>query len=45
MKLGAFVSVLISIGAVLAREHEVVLRLREETKATARYFFVESEPS
>ncbi len=45
MKLGAFVSVLISIGAVLAGEHEAVLRLREEAKATARYFFVELETS
>jgi hypothetical protein len=45
MKLGALISVLFSIGAVLAGGHETALRLREETKATARYFFVESEPS
>lgn len=45
MKLGAFVSVLFSIGAVLARGHEAFLRRREETKATARYFFAELEPS
>jgi hypothetical protein len=45
MKLGALVSVLFSIGAVLAGEHEAFLRPSEETKSTARYFFVESEPS
>jgi hypothetical protein len=45
MKLGALVSVLFSIGAVLAGEHVAILRLREEAKATARYFFVELEPS
>jgi hypothetical protein len=46
MKLGALVSVLFSIGAVLAGGREAfLLRLREETKATARYFFVEWEPS
>ena len=45
MNLGALVSVLFSIGAVLAGGHEAALRLREETKATARYFFVELELS
>jgi hypothetical protein len=45
MKLGALVSVLFSIGAVLAGGRETFLRLREEMKATARYFFVEWEPS
>jgi hypothetical protein len=45
MKLGAFVSVLISIGAVLAGGHEAFVRLREETTAAARYFFMELEPS
>jgi hypothetical protein len=45
MKLGAFVSVLFSIGAVLAGGHEAFVRLSEETKTTARYFFVEWEPS
>jgi hypothetical protein len=45
MKLGALVSVLFSIGAVLAGGHEAFVRLREESKATARYLFVEWEPS
>lgn len=45
MKLGALVSVLFSIGAVLAGGREAFVRLREETKATARYLFVEWEPS
>jgi len=45
MKLGALVSMLFSIGAVLAGGHKTFVRLREETKATARYFFVELEPS
>jgi hypothetical protein len=45
MKLGALVSVLFSIGAVLAGGGEAFVRPREETKATERYFFVESEPS
>jgi hypothetical protein len=44
MKLGALVSLLFSIGAVLAGG-EAFVCLREETKATARYFFVEWEPS
>jgi hypothetical protein len=45
MKLGALVSMLFSIGAVLAGGHEVFLRLREETKTTVRYFLVELQPS
>ena len=45
MKLGALVSVLFSIGAVLVGGHEAFARPREETKATARYFFVELETS
>jgi hypothetical protein len=43
MKLGALVSVLFSIGAVRAGGHETLVRMRGETKATARYFFVELE--
>ena len=45
MKLGTLVSVFFSIGAVLAGGHKAFVRLREETKATVRYFFVELEPS
>jgi hypothetical protein len=45
MKLGALVSVLFSIGAVLAGGHKTLVRLRGETKTTARYLFVELESS
>lgn len=45
MKLGALVSVLFSIGAVLAGGCGAFVRPREETKVTARYLFVEWEPS
>lgn len=45
MKLGALVSVLFPIGTTIAAGHKTFVRLREETKATVRYFFVELEPS
>jgi hypothetical protein len=45
MKLGALVSVLFSIGAILAGGHKTFVRPREEMNAAVRYFFVEWEPS
>jgi hypothetical protein len=45
MKLGALVSVLFSIGAILAAGRKTLVRPREEMNATMRYFFVELEPS
>jgi hypothetical protein len=45
MKLGALVSVLFSIGAVLAGGRKEFVRLREKTKAAGHYLFMELEPS
>jgi hypothetical protein len=45
MKLGALVSVLFSIGAILAGGQKTFVCMSEEMKATVRYLFVEWEPS